>query len=137
MIVDCYLTKGDEMAIRKFQGITCAMLILLSLILIAGCGGGETYTQKDIEGKRYLYSDETFDSRTLEFKADGTFQLDVITAASTNSLYGKYTVEGDTVTLNFEATQLEPEYSEKTTELKITTDGTHLADGSGHDWFQL
>ena len=112
----------------KLALICCAALLCL-YVLLAGCGQTELI---NVSGKTYLNSQEEADSRTIEFRPDGTFQYSILTFDNTWKHQGTYQVEPDKVTVVFNPQGQLSEFAGKTLELKV--DGTMLVDPDGSRW---
>jgi hypothetical protein len=105
----------------------------LVLVPLAGCGGQAELV--NVSGKTYLNSQEEADSRTIEFRPDGTFQYSILTTDKTWKHQGTYQVEPDKVTIVFSPQGEISEFAGKTLELKV--EGTSLIDPDGSNWFVM
>lgn len=124
------------MTARETLAIVCAALVLAGALVFVGCGM-QTYTKEDLAGSKYLFNDESVDSRTIDLRPDGTFQYDIVYTDSTYSIEGNYTVEGDKLTLNFNESERVGEYSGKTLEFEIINKGKGLKDEEDLGWLKL
>ena len=115
---------------RRFLALILLPLALISLL--AGCG---SKPRANVAGKTYLNSQEQADSRTIEFKQDGTFVYSIVTADRTWRNSGTYTVGDGKVVLMFSPGGELGEFAGKTFELKV--DNRLLIDPDGSNWSVL
>jgi hypothetical protein len=116
---------------KKLAFFSCVALLLV--LVPAGCGGQTELV--NVSGKTYLNSQEEADSRTIEFRPDGTFQYSILTTDSTSKHQGTYQVQPDKVTIVFNPQGEINEFAGKTLELKV--DGTSLVDPDGSRWYVM
>lgn len=122
------------MCARKAVWMLCVTLIVVG-VLAAGCGGEQA--DVDVAGNKYVCSNEDFDSRTIDLKADGTVRLDIVTSKKTRTINGTYEVEGNSLELTLEQSEIVPEFSGKTVVYEILYEGKDLLDPDGVNWFKM
>jgi hypothetical protein len=119
-----------EVLTMRFAALALATLAVVSIL--SGCGGAPRIV---VAGKTYLNSQEMADSRTIEFKEDGTFSYSVVTADRTWRGSGTYSVGEGKVALTFVPGGELGEFAGKTFELEV--DGQMLVDPDGSRWSVL
>ncbi len=112
--------------------VVLAIMVMAVVSMSFGCGSG---VQISVAGKSYLNSQEAADSRTIEFRQDGTFVYSVVTADRTWYHSGTYSIGDGMVVLEFLPTGELGEFAGKTLELKA--DGQMLVDPDGSRWSEL
>jgi hypothetical protein len=115
-----------ETVVKKPIVVVC--IVFLLAVVLAGCGSS---TPLSVSGKTYLNSDETADSRTVQFLPDRTFVYSIVTAETTVKNSGNYSVGDKKVVLLFGPGQI-TELAGKTQEFK--QDGQLLVDPDGTRW---